>query len=71
MSNILYTTPSCPKCKLAKQRLDAAGIEYSVCEDVPRAIAAGITSAPTLVMEDKKLNFQDIILMCKGAGSVV
>ncbi len=43
----LYTT-HCPKCKILAKKLDAAGIEYEVCDDVDIMIAQGIQSAPVL-----------------------
>lgn len=71
MGNVLFTTPSCPKCKLAQQLLDNAGINYTVSMNADDAVAMGIYTAPSLVMNGKILSFQDIILMCKGAGGNV
>ena len=71
MQPILYTTPSCPKCQLAKHMLAQAKIEYTLCEDVQQAIKAGVTSAPTLVIGAEKLTLPAIISYCKGGGQAV
>ncbi|MCK9191115.1 MAG: thioredoxin domain-containing protein, partial [Sphaerochaetaceae bacterium] len=49
---LLFTTPSCPNCKIAKRFLDGAGIEYEVIDaTVEKDLANkfGILTAPTLV----------------------
>ena len=43
----LYTT-HCPKCKILAKKLDAAGIEYEVCDNIGAMEAQGIQSAPIL-----------------------
>ena len=52
-SLILFTTKTCPKCRMAKMFLDQAGIQYDtvVAEENP-ALASqyGIKEAPTLVV---------------------
>lgn len=69
--NILFTTPSCPKCKLAKQLLDQAGVQYTVTEDVTYAVSYGVQSAPSLLLNGQLLTFPQIISYCKGGASVV
>ena len=69
--NILYTTPGCPKCKLAKMKLDEAGFIYTVSEDIDAALEQGIRSAPTLVFDGKQYTFPEIIRLAKeGAAGV-
>ena len=49
---LLFTTPTCPNCKIAKSMLDNAGIEYSVIDAISEPDEArryGIKLAPTLV----------------------
>jgi len=50
---LLFTTKTCPKCRMAKMFLDQAGIEYEtvVADDNPElAKEFGIKEAPTLVV---------------------
>ena len=50
---ILFTTKTCPKCRMAKMFLDNAGIEYTALiaeENAELANAYGIKEAPTLVV---------------------
>lgn len=54
-SNLLFTTHTCPNCKMAMRALDHAGVPYIVvyAEDAPdEARRYGITAAPTLVLEN-------------------
>ncbi len=49
----LFTTKTCPNCKMAKMLLDKAGIKYKAIdavEDKDTTIAFGIKKAPTLLV---------------------
>lgn len=59
---LLFTTKTCPNCKMAKAMLDKAGIEYKVIdadENADKAKSFGIMQAPTLVISDGD-NFEKI-----------
>ena len=50
---ILFTTKTCPKCRMAKMFLDQAGLSYEALlaeENSELAKAYGIKEAPTLVV---------------------
>ena len=50
---ILFTTKTCPKCRMAKMFLDGAGIQYETLlaeENAALATRFGIKEAPTLVV---------------------
>jgi ribonucleoside-triphosphate reductase len=50
---LLFTTTTCPKCRMAKMFLDNSGIEYEtvIAEEHPDLVALyGIKEAPTLVI---------------------
>ena len=50
---ILFTTKTCPKCRMAKMFLDQAGIGYEALlaeENAELSKAYGIKEAPTLVV---------------------
>ncbi|MBP3686570.1 MAG: glutaredoxin family protein, partial [Clostridia bacterium] len=51
----LFTTKTCPNCKMAKTFLDQAGVKYTVVdaeEDVDATKKFGVSQAPTLVVTD-------------------
>ena len=61
----LFKTSTCPNCKLACAKLDAAGIRYEVVnctEDPDTAMKYGVKQAPTLLLGDKRY---------QGAGAIV
>ena len=50
---MLFTSPTCPNCKLAKMLLDQANIKYTnidAIENKDTTIAYGVTKAPTLLV---------------------
>ena len=52
---LLFTTKTCPNCKIAKNILDKAGISYTVVdaeEQTDIADKLGIRQAPTLAILD-------------------
>lgn len=54
---ILFTTKTCPNCKMAKKKLDQIGFTYHELfadENIELAREFGITSAPTIITEDAK-----------------
>ena len=58
----LFTTPTCPKCKVVKMKLEKAGIEYTVNENLADAEALGIKSVPQAILNDGSiLDFSGII----------
>lgn len=64
----LYTTPTCPMCKVAKVKLNAAGFSYKICQDEEVMKEKNIKSVP--VLEDdygQMLNFSEIMDMVREA----
>ena len=60
MENILFTTPTCPNCKMAAALLDKAGIPYTklFAEKNPDLVEKyGIKQAPTLVIGADSADF--------------
>ena len=52
---VLYTTSTCPNCKMVKMMLDKAKLPYTVVvaeENKELFIANGIKQAPTLIAPD-------------------
>lgn len=52
---IVYSSSTCPKCKVLKMKLDKAGLEYEVVEDVEVMQELGIKSLPYLQLSSGKL----------------
>jgi len=54
---MLFTTPTCPNCKMAKAMLDKEGINYKVVDASAQkemTIAYGVNQAPTLIVPSKE-----------------
>ena len=56
----LYTT-HCPKCEVLYKKLEAAGLQFSVCDDVDQIIALGFQSAPILEIDGQYMNFKQAV----------
>lgn len=56
----LYST-HCPRCRTLEMKLDRAGIEYEVCDDVEIIDTLGFKSAPILETEEGLLDFSQAI----------
>lgn len=44
----LYSSPTCPMCKMLKMELDKRNIEYNHVNDVDELLRIGITHPPVL-----------------------
>lgn len=55
MTITLYSSPTCPKCKVLKMKLDMAGIEYAESHDLTYLEENGIRTLPYLRLEDNTL----------------
>lgn len=51
----LYTSPTCPTCKVVKMKFDKAGIQYDVVDDVAEVAALGFKGVPCLKLDDGTL----------------
>ena len=52
---ILYSSSTCPKCKVLKMKLDKAGVQYTVNENIEDMEKLGIKSIPYLQLDDGTL----------------
>ena len=52
---IVYSSSTCPKCKVLKMKLDKAGFEYEVNEDMATMEGKGIKSIPIIELSDGTL----------------
>ena len=58
---ILYKTPTCPKCKVLKRKLEDKGIEFTENEDIDEMLSMGIMNAPTLSVNGKLLDIMSAL----------
>lgn len=56
----LYST-HCPQCNTLEIKLDRAGIEYEICDDVELMKARGFKTAPILETDEGVFNFAQAI----------
>ena len=51
----IYTTDTCPRCKVLKVKMDAKGIPYESITDVDEIRRLGIMSVPYMQVDDGEL----------------
>ena len=52
---IVYSSSTCPKCKVLKMKLDKAGVKYTVNENIEDMEILGIKSIPYLQLDNGTL----------------
>lgn len=60
-NTITFYTTHCPKCKILSAKLDAAKIQYNVCDDVDKMTTMGMLSAPQLDVDGNMLDFYSAV----------
>lgn len=58
MNVVLYST-GCPQCNVLKKKLDDAGVQYEVENDVEVMLAKGFSAAPMLEVDGEVMAFRD------------
>jgi len=53
----IYTTQTCPKCKILKKKLQEKGIEYKEFNDEDEMQRMGILSVPVMDIDGEQLDF--------------
>ena len=61
---ILFTT-HCPKCNAIVKKLERAGIQYEVNEDIEEMRARGYTTAPMLDVDGTSYDFSQALKWLK------
>ena len=56
----LFST-GCPKCKILEYKLKEKNIPYYECDDIGIMEGCGVTSVPTLKINNKFLTFTDAV----------
>lgn len=57
----IYTTATCPKCKILKKKLDDKGIAYEEFTDEDEMQRMGIMSVPVLDVDGDLMDFPQAI----------
>lgn len=57
MNIILYSTPTCPKCKILDKKLSAKNISYIKEMDEQILITKGLTFVPWLEVDGQMMDF--------------
>ena len=53
----VYSTSTCPKCKILERKLTNKGIAYSECQDEKKMESLGIMSVPVMDVDGELLDF--------------
>ena len=65
MNIVVYST-HCPQCKVLEKKLQMAGIEFTICDDMEKMNKMGMKSAPGLQVEGGSvMNFKDAMTWVK------
>lgn len=59
MRVIVYTTETCPKCKILKTKLQQKNIEYTEINDTNEMIRLGILNVPVLSVDGTMKDFAE------------
>ena len=62
MNNITLYTTHCPQCTILQKKLDSAGIEYNISEDVQEMLQLGFMAAPILKVDNDTYTFKEACL---------
>ena len=57
----VYTTATCPRCKVLKTKLEQKGIPYEECLDEAKMQELGIQSIPMLSVDGQLLDFSQAV----------
>lgn len=62
----VYSSSTCPKCKVLKMKLDKTKVVYQVNEDMEQMKELGIKSLPMMQIGDELLDFGAAIAFIKN-----
>ena len=58
MKVTLYST-NCPRCVVLEKKLQNAGIDYSINDNVEEMLSLGFMEAPILMVDRKAMSFKE------------
>ena len=53
----IYSTPTCPKCKMLKKKMVEYGIKYEECDNIDIFTEKGFVSVPWLEVDNELMDF--------------
>lgn len=65
----LFTSPTCPKCRVIKAKLATTNIEYEISEDIAELDAYGVKSLPVAIdrTNGALLDFNGLVALTREA----
>ena len=57
----IYTTETCPKCKILKKNLQNKEIPYVEIQDIDELIKLNIDEGPVVKVDDDIMNFNEAV----------
>ena len=57
----IYTTETCPKCKILKKKLEDKGLEYTEVTDEEKLRQMDILSVPVMTVDGERMDFAEAI----------
>ena len=57
----IYTTETCPKCKILKKKLQNKEIPYVEIQDIDELIKLNIDEVPVVKVDDDIMNFNEVV----------
>ena len=64
---ITFYSTNCPKCKVLSQKMDKAGVQYNINNNVDTMLSKGIKSAPALELDDGRImDFSQALAWVRG-----
>lgn len=62
----VYSSPTCPKCKMLKMELNKRGLSFVDCQDEELMIKKGYTHPPVVEIGEEVLDFKQAVDWIKG-----
>ena len=57
----IFTTETCPKCKILKKKLEDKGLEYTEVTDEEKLRQMDILSVPVMTVNGERMDFAEAI----------
>lgn len=57
---IMYST-HCPKCLILEKKLNEAGVDYKICDDIDIMTNKGFDLLPMLEVDDNIMNYTEAV----------
>jgi glutaredoxin len=57
----IFTTETCPKCRILKKKLEDKGLEYTEVTDEEKLRQMDILSVPVMTVDGERMDFAEAI----------